>query len=131
MAQLKRTRAQETSKLAIKAAWDMWENRNKKALEWEVLVGIKERKPAMNRVQWKVTFYGPQRKRGRPRLNDVDLNSETYRSRRQLRETKLEFIKCMGMEEGTREFNFWRKMELRKQGNEKRRLAARQPQLPV
>ena len=28
------TCAQETSKLAIKAAWDMWENRNKKALEW-------------------------------------------------------------------------------------------------
>ena len=87
--------AQETSKLAIKAAWDMWENRIKKALEWEDLVGIKERKTAMNRAQWKVTFYGPQRKRGRPRMDDADLNSDTYRIRRQLRETKMEFIKCM------------------------------------
>lgn len=123
--------AQETSKLAIKAAWDMWENRNKKALEWEDLVGIKERKTAMNRAQWKVTFYGPQRKRGRPRMDDADLNSDTYRIKRQLRETKMEFIKCMGMEAGTREFNFWRTMELRKQGNEKRRMKARQPHLPV
>ena len=84
----------------------MWEHRNKCVLEVEEKNGVKEKKAIMGRQQWKIVFHGPHKKRGRPKLSDENLNSEAYKERRRLKETKERFIKEMGKESGTREYNF-------------------------
>ena len=71
--------------------------------------GVKDKKATMGRQQWKVTFHGPHKKRGRPKLSDENLNSDAYKERRRLKEVKDKFIKEMGKDMGTREYNFWRK----------------------
>ena len=58
--------------------------------------GVKGKKTTMGRQQWKVTFHGPHKKRGRPKLSDENLNSDAYKERRRLKEVRDKFIKEMG-----------------------------------
>ena len=121
----------QTGLLCLHAAWEMWEHRNKCVLEVEEKNGVKEKKAVMGRQQWKIVFHGPHNKRGRPKLSDENLNSEVYKERRRLKETKERFIREMGKESGTREYNFWRRNEITKARRARAKCALKQPSLPT
>ena len=73
-----------------------WKARNAQVVEaggWESSVGITEATTKKNRTGWTVrTIIGPKLKKGRPRLDDMDLKSEACRENSARREKMARLI---------------------------------------